>query len=835
MNTPSQVILQRLSIALLFIAVLFVFGASSNLYQASYHMLRATTLIDNTAEQVSDMLNRQTMHIIFKDEDSTPAPPPDLPPVASFTQDSATGDYPLTVQFTDTSTNSPTSWSWDFDGGAAASTDQNPEVTFNSPGTYTVTLTATNDEGSDDATFDIEVTYPAPVASFTMDDDTGDFPHTVVFTNTSTGDSLTYEWDFGDGSPVSTDENPTHEYASAGVYTVTLTATSPDDETDDATDSVIANTPPSANTASYNTDFETLLTEDISGLASDVDAGDSLTFAIDTDGSNGTASVNSDGTVFTYQPDADFSGDDDVVYRVTDTRGSVTTATISITVDAALAIQPVAPVPVEIDDSGTLVVPDIATGTPDPTTVEVVTDGERGTVTVNPTTGEITYRGNPGADGADVIWVTVDDTEGNPSALAPIPVIVAQPLPEITGDTYYFDATGGDDANDGLSEGNAKQTLAAANALALTVNDGVLFKKGETWTGTLTGASWANGSGGNGVIVGHYGTGALPVIQSTGSDVLDIDKNYTHIQGIHFSTDNSAVVTGDNITLAYNYLDFDGLGGGLDIRNTLNTNITGNYLRGNLLGEGLRYSNTGADVQRNVFENFLTYLWADGNASNIDYIGNRCFDYDRDDRGFNGRWLYMSGGAVTDINAYNNLVETGIGVDLRQHPDGSGVSKVSGLTGFDIRFNTFRTSNAAITTGGDLGGSDPNPGLIYNIWQSTTAGGTWLQSIGGTFTHTTSSASIAHNYADEPASYTDTDPLFVGETTHDFNLTGSSPALDLAPTGSASAVSGLDYAGNTRDSDPDYGALESVPELTYIVDDNGDYIVDENGAYIIEE
>jgi uncharacterized membrane protein len=55
---------------------------------------------------------------------------------------------PLTVQFTDLSTNSPTSWDWNFGDGTHA-TIQNPSHTYTSPGTYTVILTATNAGGSD--------------------------------------------------------------------------------------------------------------------------------------------------------------------------------------------------------------------------------------------------------------------------------------------------------------------------------------------------------------------------------------------------------------------------------------------------------------------------------------------------------------------------------------------------------------------------------------------------------------------------------------------------------------------------------------------------------------
>jgi hypothetical protein len=72
------------------------------------------------------------------------------PPVAAFTADHTSGTAPLTVHFTDQSTNSPTNWAWDFDNnGTTDSSSQNPTFIFNSADTYTVKLTAANSGGSD--------------------------------------------------------------------------------------------------------------------------------------------------------------------------------------------------------------------------------------------------------------------------------------------------------------------------------------------------------------------------------------------------------------------------------------------------------------------------------------------------------------------------------------------------------------------------------------------------------------------------------------------------------------------------------------------------------------
>jgi PKD repeat protein len=72
-------------------------------------------------------------------------------PTASFSAAPTTGAAPLTVQFTDTSSGSPTAWAWDF-GDGGNSTAQNPSHAYTAAGTYTVALTATNSAGSDTAT-----------------------------------------------------------------------------------------------------------------------------------------------------------------------------------------------------------------------------------------------------------------------------------------------------------------------------------------------------------------------------------------------------------------------------------------------------------------------------------------------------------------------------------------------------------------------------------------------------------------------------------------------------------------------------------------------------------
>ncbi len=93
---------------------------------------------------------------------NTPIP---LPPVTDFVAVPVSGESPLSVDFTDLSTNSPTSWAWDFtNDGSTDSTEQNPTYVYPAAGVYSVKLTTTNAFGSDPLvkTDYITVTTPPP-------------------------------------------------------------------------------------------------------------------------------------------------------------------------------------------------------------------------------------------------------------------------------------------------------------------------------------------------------------------------------------------------------------------------------------------------------------------------------------------------------------------------------------------------------------------------------------------------------------------------------------------------------------------------------------------------
>lgn len=83
--------------------------------------------------------------IVSADENTSSAP------IASFSADVVNGKVPLEVQFTDDSSGEPASWLWNF-GDGSTSNLQNPAHTYTAAGTYTVSLTVNNTNGSDSMT-----------------------------------------------------------------------------------------------------------------------------------------------------------------------------------------------------------------------------------------------------------------------------------------------------------------------------------------------------------------------------------------------------------------------------------------------------------------------------------------------------------------------------------------------------------------------------------------------------------------------------------------------------------------------------------------------------------
>jgi len=144
--------------------------------------------------------------------------------VASFSSNITSGNVPLNVLFTDTSTGFPTAWNWNF-GDGTYSTARNPAHIYSKVGKYTVSLTLKNAVGSNTVTksgYVVVNALKAPIATFSASSTSGNVPLKVQFTDKSTGSPTSWKWSFGDGT-YSTARNPAHTYSKVGKYTVSLT------------------------------------------------------------------------------------------------------------------------------------------------------------------------------------------------------------------------------------------------------------------------------------------------------------------------------------------------------------------------------------------------------------------------------------------------------------------------------------------------------------------------------------------------------------------------------------------------------------------------------------
>ena len=132
-------------------------------------------------------------------------------------------------------------WEWDFGDSTSHSYEQNPSHIYTTAGTFTVDLTVTDccDLIDNDIVY-IEIVNQNPVA-----DAGGPYRGTancgfVQFHGSATGGITPYswEWDFGDSSPHSYEQNPIHTYTNPGDYTATLTVTDYNTNTGTDTSSV---------------------------------------------------------------------------------------------------------------------------------------------------------------------------------------------------------------------------------------------------------------------------------------------------------------------------------------------------------------------------------------------------------------------------------------------------------------------------------------------------------------------------------------------------------------------------------------------------------------------
>ena len=154
-------------------------------------------------------------------------------PVVGFITPVTTLMPGTSIEFSDQSTGIPSSWSWTFEGGTpSSSTEQNPSVTYNTAGSYDVTLTVENDFGTSSETLQDFITVsatPAPFVVFSVNDTMPCIYTAVVFEDMTLYDPTTWLWEFSPSSvnfingTNANSQNPEIEFLSAGSYTVNVT------------------------------------------------------------------------------------------------------------------------------------------------------------------------------------------------------------------------------------------------------------------------------------------------------------------------------------------------------------------------------------------------------------------------------------------------------------------------------------------------------------------------------------------------------------------------------------------------------------------------------------
>lgn len=145
-------------------------------------------------------------------------------PVADFAASSTTVCKGESVTFTDLSSNGPDTWSWSFPGGTpSSSTDQNPVVTYSTPGIYDVTLTASNVNGSDAITKTGYITVNGkPNATITPGGVIKFCPGESTVLSAATDPNYTYQW-YKYGVLLSGETNQNLVVSTAGNYRVKVT------------------------------------------------------------------------------------------------------------------------------------------------------------------------------------------------------------------------------------------------------------------------------------------------------------------------------------------------------------------------------------------------------------------------------------------------------------------------------------------------------------------------------------------------------------------------------------------------------------------------------------
>jgi len=432
---------------------------------------------------------------------------------------------------------------------------------------------------------------------------------------------------------------------------------------------------------------------------------------------------------------------------------------------------------------------------------------------------------------------------------------------------YYVDATFGDNDNTGLSPAQAWRSIAKVNSSTFEPGNQILFKRGETWSERLIPPS--SGSAAGYITFSSYGSGAAPIIDGTGVTIASgglvhiNNKDYIRVYGLNvIDSQDFGIYAADSayIDVQYNTTrntESSGVGmwrcdrvwvthntvvnarcvtlanGGHEesISLAVTTNFEVAYNDVSMDGVEGYLGNEGIDCKEgtqhgSVHHNYVHGFWGEGGAiyvdawdratGDIDIYANRCWGNP------NGIAINSEqGGAVDDVNIYNNLVYNVYSAGIAISDTGSDGLKSNINIYHNTVYKAQYNGGAAIYV---KSANISDVSIINNITYFDRSNGQILVAVPSAVAHVTChhnlsygstevpmDAPLAVELSENPAGYATVhdnltgDPDFVSLVTPDLHIQATSPAIGAAYNLSLAT----DYDGVAR-TIPDIGAFESV-------------------------
>jgi len=361
------------------------------------------------------------------------------PPVAAFTVTPPTMQNPGVAFSFDASASTDdfliTAYDWDF-GDATLGTGITPTHSYAAAGTYTVTLTVTDNGTLTDSTNRTVLVNAGPTAAFSALPMAVNPGVAVAFDASNSNDPelnlTTYDWNFGDGN-ISTGVTTSHAYANPGSYPVTLTVTDNGSLADTATAGIWVNSPPTASFTANPQPANPNVTVSFDGSASTDDG--ALTYSWDFGDGNTSTGVTANHAY--ALPGTYFAS-----LTVTDNMTLANTTTRTINIVAGANLLPIAnltvdPATARVNTSVTFNGSD--SSDPDGNITDFGFDfGDGNTTSGNASVVNHTYT----VPGTYNVTLTVTDNGGNTSTVTRVVVVTALNAPPVADPRVWPSANG---------------------------------------------------------------------------------------------------------------------------------------------------------------------------------------------------------------------------------------------------------------------------------------------------------------------------------------------------------------------------------------------------------